>query len=202
MQVADLNCPGCNAALSASTRECPYCGRSIVINSFNMIAACTAGELRTNINAFQSGLAVQPNDCALNLSTAFCFLKLKLYDNALGYFEKAIEDNIINSEAYFYYALAMLKGNKAFTTPKKDIDKAISLTNAAIALEPRGIYHYFLAYLKYDFYERKCLNIKPGYAAELEESRRNNICNGDIASIFEILDREVPEAIALGDLAE
>lgn len=197
MQVADLNCPGCNAPVSAATRECPYCGRDIVISTFTTIAAYTAVELRKSISAYQSGLAVRSDDSALNLSTAFCFLKLKLHDNALVHFEKAIEANISNSEAYFYCSLAMLRGNKAFTTPKRDIDKAISLANAAVCLEPRGIYHYFLAYLKYDFYERKCLNITPDYKAEMEQAKRNTVCNGDIASVAEILNREFPAAIAL-----
>jgi len=39
----------------------------------------------------------------------------------------------------------------------------VEYLNAAIMIELRGIYHYFLAYVKHDYFERKYLNIAPNW---------------------------------------
>ena len=78
-------------------------------------------------------------------------------------FEKAMEDNFDNSETFFYAAVCLLKGKKAFLAQRTDIDKAVEYINAALMIEPRGIYYYFLAYIKYDYFERKYLNTSPNY---------------------------------------
>lgn len=52
-----------------------------------------------------------------------CYLMLKLYDKALPAFEKAMEDNFDNSETFFYAAVCLLKGRKAFLLTRPEIDK-------------------------------------------------------------------------------
>lgn len=52
-----------------------------------------------------------------------CYLKLKLFDKALSAYEKAIEDNFDNSEIYFYAAICLLKGQKAFLVQRPTIYK-------------------------------------------------------------------------------
>lgn len=59
-------------------------------------------------------MADHPDDGILNTSLAFCYLKLKLYDNAISCFEKALEDNFEDSEICFYAAVALLKGKRHF----------------------------------------------------------------------------------------
>ena len=99
----------------------------------------------------------------LNNSVAMCYLKLKLYDKATEAFERAMEDNFDNSETFFYAAICRLRGKKAFLAQRADIDKIEEYINAALMIEPKGIYYYFLAYIKYDFFERKYLNTSPNY---------------------------------------
>lgn len=59
-----------------------------------------------------------------------CYLKLKMYDKALGAFEKAIEDNFDDSEIYFYAAICLLNGKKAFLNQRPTIDKILEYLNA------------------------------------------------------------------------
>ncbi len=60
-------------------------------------------------------------------------------------------------------------------------------------IENRGIYNYFLAYIKYDFYEKKSLNIYPDYREEVSMAYNNNVTEEDIRILFEILNVTKPE---------
>ena len=208
-QVVELKCGGCGAALTPSETKCKYCGRAIVISSFNSITQMSAPELRAAANAYNSGncamavpaagegQAAAPSVASINFSMASCYLKLKLYDKALEKFEAAIEDNFDNSETFFYAAVALLKGKKAFLTPMPDVKKALEYLDAALMIENRGIYSFFVAYLKYDFFSRKFLRIQPTYQQELQTARANGVSPFDIQQLFELLGVEQPAQLAL-----
>jgi len=140
-QVVELECPGCGVPITTSTKQCPQCFREIVISTFNSITGMSALEINKQANAYRKAMVAHPDDQTLNMSIAFCYLKLKLYDKAIPCFEKAIEDNFDNSETYFYAAIALLKGKKAFVTPRAVIDKIEEYIQAAIMIEPKGILH-------------------------------------------------------------
>jgi len=150
-------------------------------------------DINKYVSSYKKILSEAPIDPSINLSIAMCYLKLKLYRQALINFEKAIENNFDNSETYFYAAVSLLQGKKAFLTPIADIKKAIEYIEAAIQIENRGIYYYFLAYIKYDFYERKSLNISPSFLDELTRAYQNNVTQEDIRILFELLGVAVPE---------
>lgn len=94
-----------------------------------------------------------------------------------------------------YAAVCLLKGKKAFLAPRTDIDKAVEYINAALMIEPRGIYQYFLAYIKYDYFERKSLNIKPDWQETLQIAVQSGVSQADIAQLFETLQVEMPECL-------
>jgi tetratricopeptide (TPR) repeat protein len=125
-----------------------------------------------------------------------CYLKLGLHDKALSAFEKAMEDNFDNSETFFYAAICLLKGKKAFLVQRPEIDRIEKYINAALAIEPnKGIYHYFMAYIKYDYFERKSLNTTPTYRAKLAEAKAAGISPVDIEQLFGILGVPRPDVL-------
>lgn len=194
-QVVELNCPGCGARVLLSQKVCEYCGGPIVISTFNSVYSMPLSKVNKYAAAYQNALSENPVNKDLNTSMAMCYLKLKLYDKALNYFEKAIEDNFDNSETFFYASVCLLKGQKAFVQQRSIIDKAIEYINAAIAIEPRGIYYYFLAYIKYDYFERKYLNIIPNYIEELKTANEIGVPDGDITFLYELLSVQRPELL-------
>ena len=196
-QVIDLNCPGCGGGVSTGQKQCNFCGRPIVITSFNDIQSFSPLDLNKYANNYRKALADNPDNNALNMSVAMCYLKLKLYDKALPTFEKAIEDNFDNSETFFYAAASLLKGKKAFVAPRADINKIVEYLNAAIMIEPRGIYHYFLAYIKYDYFERKSLNITPNWEETLKTAIQAGLPQADVAQLFELLQVEMPDCLSI-----
>ena len=126
------------------------------------------------------------------ISAAMCYLKLNMYDKALPAFEKAIEGNFDNSEAYFYAAVCCLKGKKAFLQQRPTIDKIVEYIEAANMIEPKGIYYYFLAYIKYDYFFRKKYMTAPSYEETLTAAKEAGISDYDIATLFDILHVEKP----------
>ena len=196
-RVIDLVCPGCGSPTNTSQKFCDYCGRQVVISSFNSTAEMPLPLLNKYTKMYGSVVADNPDSVELNTTLALCFLKLRLYDKALPYFEKAMENDFENSESFFYAAVCLLRGKKAFLTPHADLKKAMEYIDAAIMIEPRGIYYYFLAYIKYDFYERKCLNITPGYADEMNNALDNGVSHADVQTLFEFLGVDIPNVLRL-----
>lgn len=159
----NITCPGCGEPWTLDMKECPSCHRPVVISTFNSVYSMPIPEVNKYATTYKKVLAEDADNIAVQSSIAMCYLKLKLYDKALAAFEQAIEADFDNSETYFYAAVCLLKGKKAFLAQRADIDKACEYINVALMIEPKGIYYYFLAYIKYDFFERKYLNTTPDY---------------------------------------
>lgn len=198
-EVIALECPGCAAPLTIGTKTCPKCFRPIVISTLNMISGFSTVDLKKHVNVYNKAIASNPDNSELNMSAAFCFIKLKLYDKAIVCFEKALEENFDNSELYFYTAIALLKGKKAFLSTRNTINKIIEYIDAANMIEPRGIYYYFLAYIKFDYFERKFLNNPPSYRECLAEAVNLGLSETDVDTLYELMGVEKPDELQLID---
>ena len=86
-QIVELECPGCGVPITTSTRQCPQCFREIVISTFNSVNSMSPLDINKQANAYRKAMVNHPDDKTLNMSIAFCYLKLKLYDKALPCFE-------------------------------------------------------------------------------------------------------------------
>jgi tetratricopeptide (TPR) repeat protein len=143
----------------------------------------------------QQAFGEKPDGQNLNCFLAMCHLKLKLYQKALTAFEKAMDDNPDNSEARFYAAICLLQGKKAFLAPRATIDKVEEYLNSAIMIEPRGIYSYFLAYIKYDSFARKYLLTEPDWQQILANAKTAGYSPFDSEQLFSILCVDKPDVL-------
>ena len=48
-----------------------------------------------------------------------------------------------------------IRGKKAFLSNKSTITQIETFINDAISIESKGVYYYFMAYIKFDYYKRK-----------------------------------------------
>ncbi len=191
-QVIELSCPGCGARVSTGQAECEWCHQPVIISTFNSVYSMPMPDVNKYANAYRKALAEDPENQELNNSVAMCYLKLKLYDKALPAFEKAMEDNFDNSETFFYAAVCVLKGRKAFLVPRPEINKIEEYLNAAIMIEPRGIYYYFQAYIKNDYYNRKFFKTSPTWQEALAMAEQAGYSPYDAEQLFAILGVERP----------
>lgn len=191
-EVVDICCPGCGNPVTTGDKICIYCKRPVIISTFQSVNTMPMGQLNRYARAYQKELLQHPNNTELNRSIAMCYLKLGMYDKAQKAFDKLIETDFDNAENYFYAAITTLQGKKAFLNYRSAIDKAMEYLNAALMIEPLGIYYYFLAYIKYDYFERKSLNIRPNYREELINANEVGLSRYDIEQLFSILRVQKP----------
>ena len=192
-KVLNLNCPNCGAQVTTAHTQCDYCQQPItIIRTFDDIRSKTDAEVKKYANSFNKALAEEPSDSFLNASLAMCYLKLKLYDKALPAFEKAMDSNPDNADVFFYAAVCMLKGKKPFLMHRNEIDKIEEYINAALMIEERGLYYYFLAYIKYDYFNRKFFNTSPTYQEALNKAAQAGCTRAEADELFKQLGVDKP----------
>lgn len=194
VQNIELECPGCGRPVSIGQRECS-CGRPIVLSTFNSVANMPLPELNKYARTYQKALAEHPDNKELNTSVAMCYLKLKMYDKAFSSFERAIEDNFDNAETFFYAAISLLEGKKAFLAPRVNIDKIEEMLNAATSIEPRGIFYLLWAYIKQDYFKRKFLRTSPDYQEMLAMAKHEGYSDLDRDNLFALIGVDCPSEL-------
>lgn len=194
-RVLALNCPNCGASVDTGQKDCKFCKQPVVISSFNSVYAMPMPLLNKYANTYRQTLSGDPDNKELNNSIAMCYLKMKLYDKALAAFEKAMEENFDNSETFFYAAVCLLKGQKAFLAQRQTIDRIEEYINAATMIEPRGVYYCFLAYIKYDYFSRKFFNTSPTYQEAYAEAQQRGLPPFDVEQLYTILGVSRPDSI-------
>lgn len=192
MEITQLTCPSCGAAVDMGAKKCAYCRSPLYIQTFQSVENMSLVELNKHTMAYQQALAKDPENMECSKSIAYCYLKTRLYDKAIPAFEKAIENNFSDADLYMYTAICLLKGKRPFVTVKTVIDQAIEYLNSAIMIENKGIYHYLLGYIKYDYYEQKHLNITPGFLDELIVAHQIGLTVADKNNLFTLLGVPMP----------
>lgn len=192
LTVENLKCPNCGAALAIDNKICKYCHNPVTITSFHSIADMPAPKVNKYASLSKKKLEDDPENQELNFSLGTCYLKLKLYDKALAAFEIAMEDNFDNSETFFCAAMCLLQGKKPFLHNRQTINKIQEYINAALMIEERGIYYYFLAYIKKDYFERKYLNVSPNFAETMQTANSHGVSEADKKILFDMLGVERP----------
>lgn len=186
-----LSCPSCGAAVSVDAKKCEYCNSPLVLSEFNSLWGMEKEYAQKYLNSYSS--AVTGDNPAISFSAGMCCLKLRLFNKAYGYFDKAISLNLNNCEAYFFAAITLLNGKKPFLSNRETIDKIEQNIKAAIAIEPRGIFYYFWAYIKYDYFERKFLKTSPNHIECFNTAKEHNVTNADKKMVFDIIGIEKPD---------
>lgn len=190
--VIDLECPGCGVRITTSTKTCPKCYQPVVISTLGSLDGFSPIALKKQASVYNKAMVENPDNDELNMSIAFCYMKMNLYDKAIPCFEKALEENFDNADVYFYAAIALLRGKKAFLANRDTINKVIEYIDAANMIETKAIFYYYLAYIKYDYFERKCLNNLPSYKDCLDQAFEMGVSETDIQMLFELLGVERP----------
>ena len=194
-QVVEMTCPGCGARVQIDQKTCEWCHAPVVITSMSDIFSMSMPDLNKYSKSYEKDLSENPDSALINNSAAICYLKLGFYDKALAKFDKAIEQNLNNSETYIYAAACVLAGRKPFLTPRPDIDRIEQYINAALMIEEKGLYRYFQAYIKYDYFKRKFFKTSPTWEECLAQAKSEGFSPADVNQLFSILKQEIPDCM-------
>lgn len=193
--VVDLKCPGCGARVQMDQKECEFCHSPVLVSSMSDIFGMSAANVSKYSKSYENDLAANPDNAEISNSLGICYLKMGFYDKALEKFDKAIEQDLNNPETYIFAAICLLAGNKPFVTPRQNIDKIETYINAALMLEEKGIFRYFQAYIKQDFFKRKFLKTSPMWEECLAKAKADGLSPVDVEQLFTLLKQEIPSVL-------
>ena len=180
MEIISMKCPSCGASITTQTKQCDYCQSDILVKSFKNLAAMPLPQVNKYMAAYQSASAEHPDNNDVNASVGLCFLRLKKYDLALNYLEKAQADNFEDATPFFYAAVARLEGRKPFLLNRQEIDQIMTDIEAAMSIEPKAEQYYFMSYIKRDYFKRKFLNTTPSWEEYMQEAVDNGLSAADV----------------------
>ncbi|MCD8126550.1 MAG: hypothetical protein LUD82_03450 [Clostridiales bacterium] len=197
LQIKKAICPQCGAPLDPNERNpiCEYCGTKLIINDYDTFFNMPQETAQRYSAAYRATLEEQPNNAEMNLAAAMCYLRLHLYDLAGRAFERATEGDMNNAETYFYAAVALLKGQRPFLAGRPAILKIEEYVNAALMTRPKGIYYYFLSYVKYDFYFNKHLRTSPTYQEALQAALRAGLTTREVQQLYATMGTAKPACL-------
>lgn len=197
LQVVVLECPQCGAPVQKSSNICNQCFSEYMVKSIGKLGSIDKNGINKYLNAYKKSLANSGESPEVHCSMGICFLKLGLYDFAIKSFDKAIDLLPEDGDVYFYAAISLLKGKKAFMHLRDNIDKIQSYLEAALEYENKAIYYYFYAYIKYDYFYRKHFITSPTYSELLTQANDNGILRDEIEEFFELIKVSMPDCLAV-----
>ena len=191
MEVITIRCPNCGASITTQTKQCEYCFQDILVQSFKSIATIPMPQVNKRMSSYRAAAAEHPDNKELNTSIGLCFLRLKKYDQAVECFEKAQAENFDDATPFFYAAVARLQGKKPFLHSRQEIDKMLEDIQAAMDIEPTPVHHYFISYIKRDYFKRKFLNVTPTWEECMQEAVDNGLTPQDVIDFHQMVDTPV-----------
>lgn len=180
MEIISIKCPNCGASITTQTKECEYCQQVVLVKTFKNLAALPTPQVNKYMASYRAAAAEHPGNNDVNTSIGLCFLRLKKYDQAMEYFEKAQAENFEDATPFFYAAVSRLKGRKPFLCNRQEIDAMMTDIQAAMDIAPTAEQYYFMSYLKRDYFKRKFLNTSPSWEEYMQEAVDNGLSPADV----------------------
>ncbi len=179
-----------NNVFNDSLVQCHVCDTKMIKGSGETFRCASCGNHFCSLH-----FKAESHLCEGCFDEAFRMMQGKLFDEPLRVFTNAIENGATDPNIYYYAAICLLGGKKAFVQQKVTIQKIVEYMETAIKYKSLGIYYYFLAYIKYDYYERKFLNVTPNYRAMLQMAQRVGVTTLEINRMYAMLGVERPTKI-------
>jgi Zn finger protein HypA/HybF involved in hydrogenase expression len=171
-------------------------GLALVISRGNEM---TRDMLQSQINSLNQSLTQtipgSPQYRSTHRALAVGYLKQKLWSKALAAFEKAMDGNEDDPEIFFGAAICLLGGKEAFLAQRSTINKIEQYLETALSIAPKGVYYYFWAYIKCDYYHAKNLKTSPSYRELLSTASGTDVTSFDIDQLYHLLGVARPDPL-------
>ncbi|HPD65456.1 MAG TPA: tetratricopeptide repeat protein [Bacteroidia bacterium] len=152
-----LKCQACGAPLEPSILECEYCHSVNIVKTETNPFILDPKLSNKYARFYKEKLKENPEDAQALYSVGLFYMNLKLYDQAIENFRNAIKQMPENPDLLYYYALALLKGQKPRKLQIKEVKQIEEYLYSAIQLDDKAKYYYYAAMLRKDFYEANFL---------------------------------------------
>lgn len=185
---SQISCRGCGAGVSPASSICEYCGNPVRITTLKSTVDLSKPVLLKYAKSYENN-ADEENAF---LSLGLIFLQLGQYEKAKKCFDDAIDDDPVNSEAYFYKSIATLGGKKPFLCNRSIIDEVLSLISAAKELNSEPLFLYLSAIIKFDYFARKNFKILPDFREDFSEAISSGLGLGDADALLTVIRVDLP----------
>jgi len=110
-------------------------------------------EIEAMLQQYKTAVAANAHDGEAHLGLGLVYLQLGMHELAIRQFRSTIDLCPEMADAYFYCALAMIRGRRPKTLAMQEVRTIESHLTTARQLDPRQAkYDYLLAILRYDYY--------------------------------------------------
>lgn len=177
-------------------KKCKSCKAYIIVqNTFEAETLSSVEKMKQQMNllaALNRGSLDQDSKDMLNNSLGLIALESKSYLIAQKHFQKAVDENPDNAEAYYYHSLSLLNGQRPFLNSRNLIDQLIQNMDFALSLGMKGKYAYLKALLIHDFYILKSFRYPESVSSVLEIANALGVTDEEKREIFKILNMNKP----------
>lgn len=168
-----LTCASCGSSLSPKAMKCEFC------DNLNIITK-ESNPLKLNPLLSKQYLANEQLSKDF-FNSGLLHINLKNYEIAKKLLEKEIENNPVNADAYYYYAISIINGKRIKSLGYSDIKMIVQLLNSAMQLEDNAKFYFLLAIINYDFFEGNGMIVpEPNYSSLLEKTIELKLENDDV----------------------
>lgn len=141
---------------------------------FQILGRMSRDEINSVIQQYKASIAAGEEDADAHLSLGLLYLQLRLYDLTVRSFKRAIDLDPGMADAYYYLALASIRGRRPKTLTLQEARAVEQYASAALELDDRQAkYYYLLAAVKQDYYVANGLSAPPPVPAALFDMARD-----------------------------
>lgn len=135
---------------------------------FSMLGRSSKDEIQRMLEHYKTGIAKNPGDGEAYFASGLCYLQLGLHDLAVRHFKRAVDLMPDWSDAYYYYALSLIRGRRPKLLSLNEVRLIEQYLETALQLDDRPAKYYYLAgILKFDYYLANGLICRPPSPDEL-----------------------------------
>ncbi len=178
--------------LQKTSVKCRNCRQPIIPTDYMEAKQIPAPARTKQILLLNQVAASNPTSSEIPMALGLFYLSNGAYQYALPQFNKVIEMDPLNADAYFYLAVTLLGGNKPFLRTMPEILKIVENLNLAEQIEEKAVYFYLHAYIAYDYYKRKFMGCRPTYTELLAKANSLGMTGADVYNLFDLLKTEKP----------
>ncbi len=179
-----------NQTFTEVSVKCHACGKSLLQETGDAYKCAKCGE-----NFCPDHFSLELKLCNNCRDEANRMLHSGMYDEARSYYVKAIANGTTDSDAYYYASICLLRGKRPFVQQRSTIDAIVGYMNKALMLEKKAVYYYFIAYIKYDYFEKKYLKVNPNYRVTFQTAVQNGLTQSDVSKMYSLLGVERPSCL-------
>jgi len=161
-------CPQCGAAATPSDRKCSYCKAEFFVSSLAYLGSFDSQGIAKYMKHYKGLTSQDPRNTEGFLGLGLCYLQIGTYSLAQKCFENVIDASPEVSQAYYYHALARIRGRRLMTLSLNEVREIEAYLSTGIQLGGEMPQCKLLsAMLKRDYYETNGMKVPPPNASQI-----------------------------------